>query len=978
MKNFKISLLLITFVLIVHPFAAISAIEEIVSAPVSYPLSEPASEEISTTEVVETVSEFDKFKRLYKDLDQEKFNAAKDKSKKELEKKHHDDYLIVKFKSSELVDSVTERIDASDIVSSKFSRSLGETTRLIKIKNQEDKLEKLTKLNLEDAVEYVEVNQVATKSAWTIDSGAQTAKPSDYNNTNHYYYTKTKLPETFYAQGCNTGVSALLCGGGNTVTLAVLDTGVAFEAYNDAWYREYTGGGTYTDWTSLDFSQAPELGGSINFWTNPGENYTGADNDNNGICDDLHGADFVAWLDNLALLPTEAEWETQCNSGTEWVKKEGHPNDDDGHGTYVTGIMASQIDNSVGTSFGGAFKTTIMPVKVLDYTGVGSTLSLSYGIYYAVDHGAEVINMSIAGLTSPSSTLQSAVQYAQTNNVIIVAASGNLGLSSVEYPAAYSGSFNNVISVGALAPAGSEPSVADDAKASYSSYGSSLDLVAPVGNSSNAGSGTWSQTFQDQGSWGATVPTSRNFGTFSTQFGIGTSYAAPQVSAAAALLKAKSDLITAPEIKTLLRTTAQDVTTNGVGFDNQTGYGVLNIQAAWDSIGVGIWYPWILSGGTPYDVEMETLGSTLFQAVVDPTGYVWTRSTTGAVDGSNNPVWTPWVYNGATTTGKVYLTSSNGKIYQAVVAGGLVWTRYHTSGNLDGSNNPIWSGWIGSGNTNNPLTMVEFNNRLFQSIVLSNGYVLTRSTTGTLDGSNNPVWTSWVFNGATTTTKVYMGVAGTKIYQSVIANGYIWTRYHTSGNLDGGGVPIFGGWVMSGGTNGEVYMHAINNTLVQSVVAGGFVYTRSTAGTLDGSNNPIWTNWSLNGGTNGTVSMISVNNKFYQSVVAGGSVWTRYATLDGNGVPIWSGWIGSRNSSSDLFFQQLDNDLVFQAIVYNGQLYTRTTDGTLDGSNNPIWTGWTFNGGTNKNKVYMKNLGTKLFQSVIASNYVWTRYFLTN
>ena len=79
------------------------------------------------------------------------------------------------------------------------------------------------------------------------------------------------------------------------------------------------------------------------------------------------------------------------------LRGEGHPNDDEGHGTYVTSIISSLVDNGVGTSISVAPNVQIMPVKILDEYGNTGLFEVYLGIYYAVSENADVINLSIEG-----------------------------------------------------------------------------------------------------------------------------------------------------------------------------------------------------------------------------------------------------------------------------------------------------------------------------------------------------------------------------------------------------------------------------------------------------------------------------------------------------------------------------------------------------------------------------------------------------
>ena len=136
-----------------------------------------------------------------------------------------------------------------------------------------------------------------------------------------------------------------------------------------------------------------------------------------------------------------------------------------GHGTHVAGIAAAITNNGTGVA-GVGYNSSLMNVKVLDDTGSGFYSWIANGITWATDNGAKVISMSLGG-SSGSSTLQSAINYAVANGVVVVAAAGNNGNSSPSYPAYYSG---------AIAVAATDSS---DHKASWSNYGSWVDVAAP-------------------------------------------------------------------------------------------------------------------------------------------------------------------------------------------------------------------------------------------------------------------------------------------------------------------------------------------------------------------------------------------------------------------------------------------------------------------------------------------------------------------
>ncbi|PQD96209.1 hypothetical protein CYL18_06315 [Pradoshia eiseniae] len=179
------------------------------------------------------------------------------------------------------------------------------------------------------------------------------------------------------------------------------------------------------------------------------------------------------------------------------------------HGTHVGGIIAASANNGVGVS-GVAPGAKIMPVNV--FRGqLAYTSEIIRGIEYAVKNGADIINMSM-GMEMYSKALNEAIQKAYNKGVLIVAAAGNDGIYTVNYPAGY----NNVISVGATTQY--------DVMAKYSNYGRTVDILAP-------GTDILS-----------TLPKGK-YGTYS-----GTSMATPIVAGVAALIWSKEPKLTAEQV----------------------------------------------------------------------------------------------------------------------------------------------------------------------------------------------------------------------------------------------------------------------------------------------------------------------------------------------------------------------------------------------------------------------------------------------
>ncbi|MCM2677752.1 S8 family serine peptidase [Alkalicoccobacillus plakortidis] len=106
--------------------------------------------------------------------------------------------------------------------------------------------------------------------------------------------------------------------------------------------------------------------------------------------------------------------------------------DSHGHGTHVSGIAAAITDNQDGIA-GVSWNSKILPIKVLDENGEGSSYAVAKGLYWAVDNGADVVNMSL-GDYHDSKILYDAIRYAYEKDVVIVTASGNDNVSDPMYP----------------------------------------------------------------------------------------------------------------------------------------------------------------------------------------------------------------------------------------------------------------------------------------------------------------------------------------------------------------------------------------------------------------------------------------------------------------------------------------------------------------------------------------------------------------
>ena len=250
---------------------------------------------------------------------------------------------------------------------------------------------------------------------------------------------------------------------------------------------------------------------------------------------------------------------TQHLPGFDFANNDADPTDDQGHGTHVAGTVAQSTNNGTGVA-GVAFNARLLPIKVLGSDGQGSYEAIIQGLYYAVDQGAKVINMSLAGKAG-SQSLQEAVAFAHSKGVVVVAAAGNSN-SSIEFPAAYD---ESVIAVGATN--------FSNVRSPYSNFGPQIDIVAPGGdvgvdqNGDGYGDGIIQQTFKTGSQ------------TYTYLFFEGTSMASPHVAGVAALMLSRQPNASPDEIRdTILRTALN------LGPTEQFGAGLIQARAAIDAL----------------------------------------------------------------------------------------------------------------------------------------------------------------------------------------------------------------------------------------------------------------------------------------------------------------------------------------------------------------------------------------------------------
>ncbi|MFO0991267.1 MAG: S8 family peptidase [Hyphomicrobiales bacterium] len=296
------------------------------------------------------------------------------------------------------------------------------------------------------------------------------------------------------------------------VTVAVIDTGVD-------WYH-------------------PDLDASA-FWLNPKEvRANGKDDEENGYKDDLIGWNFV----------------------------EGNhlPWDYDGHGTFVTGVIAASRDNGIGIA-GLNPSARIMVLKALDAFGRGHASMIAEAIIYAADNGAKIINLSLGG-RGLTQIEQLAVNHAKDKGAILVVAAGNDGEEVSHYsPSGLQG----VVAVSATDR--------NDRRAGFSNWGPEVDIAAPGIDvlSLRARSTDLLSYIQNvkyeigKGVLGADRAYYR---------ASGTSFAAPIVSGTLSLLLSRFPALTTEQAVRMVLQSARDIETPGV--DNYTGFGLLDAEAA--------------------------------------------------------------------------------------------------------------------------------------------------------------------------------------------------------------------------------------------------------------------------------------------------------------------------------------------------------------------------------------------------------------
>ncbi len=299
---------------------------------------------------------------------------------------------------------------------------------------------------------------------------------------------------------------------GNGVIVGVLDTGVDW-MHEDL--RRALAVNSREDYNKNGMFDAWPIDQTVD---GVGGDLDGIDNDGNGYVDDVIGYDFV-------------DQDTR-NLGDD-RERDPFPFDEQGHGTSVAGVISATPNNKVGIA-GLAFDARVLALRAFDATGNAEEDDIAAAIVYAVLRGARVINMSFGdGVDAP--VLRDAVRFAASFGCTLVASAGNSGLITRQFPAGY----DDVIAVGSTN--------ADDQRSPFSSTGSLLAVTAP----------------------GEAIVTTQAGGGYRTVSG--TSFAAPYVAAAAALLMERAPTLSADEVRGTLE--EQSIDLGPHGWDVEYGSG---------------------------------------------------------------------------------------------------------------------------------------------------------------------------------------------------------------------------------------------------------------------------------------------------------------------------------------------------------------------------------------------------------------------
>ncbi|MHC5059954.1 MAG: S8 family serine peptidase [Planctomycetota bacterium] len=358
----------------------------------------------------------------------------------------------------------------------------------------------VTAYNNDPDVEYAELNYMVSINLTPNDPLYSMQWP--LANTGQMYPESGRYNPPPGAADCDIDASKAwnMVTGSSEIIIAVVDTGV--------------------DYAHRDIDD--------NMWVNEAElnGTTDVDDDLNGYVDDIYGYDFI--------------------------NTDGDPNDDHGHGTHCAGIIAAETDNSNDIA-GVCWNARVMALKFLDAGGSGQTSDAVAAFYYAVENGADVVSNSWGG-GGYLQSMQDAIDYAYSQGVIMVAASGNSWLlNSPQYPASYP----HMISVAATD--------SNDQMAPFSNHGDWVDIAAPGVDilSLRANGTSMGTTYDDY-----------------TTIASGTSMACPHVSGACALVLSHRPDMQIDEVEQYLQESADSISSKICATGRLNVYGAMMLMPA--------------------------------------------------------------------------------------------------------------------------------------------------------------------------------------------------------------------------------------------------------------------------------------------------------------------------------------------------------------------------------------------------------------
>jgi subtilisin family serine protease len=384
--------------------------------------------------------------------------------------------------------------------------------------------------------------------------------------------------------------------------------------------------------TGLDWHHADIDWGQI--WRNPGEiPDNDVDDDGNGYIDDIIGWNFMS--------------------------ENNQPWDHDGHGTFVTGIIAAGTNNTIGIR-GINDRAQIMVIKALNNFGHTRASDIAEAIVYAADNGADVINLSVGG-AGTTQVEDEALAYAAERGVVIIVAAGNEGVQIEDWGIAGS---ELVITVAATG--------FDDERAVFSNWGRGIDIAAPGldilslrARRTDTMRGIPGVAYEDAAAY---VGEDNRYYRAS-----GTSFAAPIVAGAASLLLTQRPELSAEEVRQILLNSARDVGSPGI--DQYTGYGLLDVTAALTSDA-----GFILALIDRVEVVSTDAGTQVrVFGTADATNF--SSATLDLGQGENPDQWTQITDQ----TSQSAETGALGDIPAAAFGGALVWTLRLTVTDTNGS-----------------------------------------------------------------------------------------------------------------------------------------------------------------------------------------------------------------------------------------------------------------------------------------------------